>query len=96
MILKVLKLLIEEKINELFLESVLEEYKELFSEFYVIILIKEVELFLDGLKVYVIFFVLFSDVKFKKFFVKMKKLKIFVWFKLDLCDYIFYGWNDIV
>lgn len=93
--LKALKSLTEEKINELFPESVLEEHKELFSELHAITSTKEAEPFLDGLKAYVIPFAPPSDVKLKKLFAKTKKLKIPAWSKLDLRDYTFYGWNDI-
>ncbi|EMX4397755.1 FusB/FusC family EF-G-binding protein [Listeria innocua] len=93
--LKALKSLTEEKINELFPESVLEEHKELFSELHLITSTKEAEPFLEGLKAYVIPFAPPSDVKLKKLFAKTKKLKIPAWSKLDLRDYTFYGWNDI-
>lgn len=93
--LKALKSLTEEKINELFPESVLEEHKELFSELHVVTSTKEAEPFLEGLKAYVIPFAPPSDVKLKKLFAKTKKLKIPAWSKLDLRDYTFYGWNDI-
>lgn len=93
--LKALKSLTEEKINELFPESVLEEHKKLFSELHVITSTKEAEPFLEGLKTYVIPFAPPSDVKLKKLFAKTKKLKIPAWSKLDLRDYTFYGWNDI-
>lgn len=93
--LKALKSLTEEKINELFPDSVLEEHKELFSKLHVITSTKEAEPFLEGLKAYVIPFAPPSDVKLKKLFAKTKKLKIPAWSKLDLRDYTFYGWNDI-
>lgn len=87
--LKALKSLTEEKINELFPESVLEEHKELFSELHSITSTKEAEPFLEGLKAYVIPFAPPSDVKLKKLFAKTKKLKIPAWSKLDLRDYTF-------
>ncbi|AHI55243.1 FusB/FusC family EF-G-binding protein [Listeria ivanovii] len=93
--LKALKSLTEEKINQLFSKTELNEHLALFTELHAITSTKEAEPFLEKLKAFVIPFVSPSDAKLKKVFAKTKKLKIPAWSKLDLRDYTFYGWNDI-